>query len=150
MLQQFGRRHQLGEHDDAEDQQRNQGKQRVVGDGAGQQETPVGLEVLQHPQREGERVGENLDGGRMRVSRHFSVGFELSPVRRQFGNRIPEPTTRTTLAATFSSLPSCLSSKVNCRSLRVSSDMVGSVYCAPIACWLITSRGNGSATTGAP
>ena len=37
-----------------------EGKQR--GDGAGQQETPVGLEVLQHAQREGERIGEDLNG----------------------------------------------------------------------------------------
>ena len=110
-LQQFAGRHQPGQYDDAEDQQRNEGEQRVVGDGAGQQEAPMGLEISQYPQREGERVGENLDGGRALVPRHFPVGVELAPIRRQFGNRMPEPTIRTALAGGIPSLPSRSSSK---------------------------------------
>jgi len=74
-VQQLVRRNQLGESDDAEDQERNEGNQCVVGDGAGQQQAAVGLKVLQYAQDEAERVGEGLNSGGVVAMRHLTGGF---------------------------------------------------------------------------
>jgi len=79
-LQQLALVDQLREHDHREDQQWNDGQQRVIGDRSGQQQSLVGAETLQDAPGESARTGQNM--GYLRAQDAHAASMRRGPLSR--------------------------------------------------------------------
>jgi hypothetical protein len=71
---------QVGQHDHRQDEERHDRQQRVIGDGARQQQALVGLEALEHAPREGPGMRDDV-GGRRAEHLHaaeYAVRFAIT------------------------------------------------------------------------